>query len=69
MRNTILEHIYCPQGQSWSMGGDSDAQSVAAFLRFYTPNITGASVGHHIVEVRASHLSCRLQQLMVHAGY
>ena len=39
------------QGQSWCIGADSDAQTVAAFLRFYTPDIVGGSLGHHIVEV------------------
>ena len=40
------------QGQSWSIGGDPGAQTVATFLRFYTPNIVGASLGKHFVEVR-----------------
>ena len=39
------------QGQSWCIGADSDAQTVATFLRFYTPDIVGGSLGHHIVEV------------------
>jgi len=34
------------QGQSWSIGGDPNAQTVATFLRFYTPNIVGASLGN-----------------------
>jgi len=42
------------QGQSWCVGADSNAQTVATFLRFYTPNIIGGSLGHHIGEVRAT---------------
>ena len=42
------------QGQSWCIGGDSNASTIASFLRFYTPDIQGASLGSHIGEVRAS---------------
>ena len=45
-------HPQTMQGQSWSIGGDPDAQTVATFLRFYTPNIVGASLGKHFFEVR-----------------
>ena len=39
------------QGHSWSIGGDQDAQTVATFLQFYTPNIVGASLGNKTIEV------------------
>ena len=39
------------QGHSWSVGGDPDAQTVATFLRFYTPDIVGASLGNKTIEV------------------
>ena len=39
------------RGQSWSMGGDANASTVATFLRFYTPAIIGGSLGNHIVEL------------------
>ena len=39
------------QGHSWSIGGDPDAQTVATFLRFYTPDIVGASLGNKSIEV------------------
>lgn len=42
------------QGQSWCIGGDSNASTIASFLRFYTPDIQGASLGSHIGEVCAS---------------
>ena len=45
------------QGQSWCVGADSNAQTVATFLRFYTPNIIGGSLGHHIGEVRPTPLN------------
>ena len=50
-----IPHFYTcmhVQGQSWSIGGDPGAQTVATFLRFYTPNIVGASLGKHFFEVR-----------------
>jgi len=42
---------YNTQAHSWSIGGDPDAQTVATFLRFYTPNIVGASLGNTTYEV------------------
>ena len=33
------------------MGLDSNASTVASFLRFYTPGIVGGSLGHHFAEV------------------
>ena len=39
------------QGHSWSVGGDPDAQTVATFLRFYTPDIVGPSLGNKTIEV------------------
>ena len=54
-------HRQMMQGQSWSIGGDPGAQTVATFLRFYTPNIVGASLGKHFVEVRLFfHLFCQI---------
>ena len=44
-------NTFIVQGHSWSIGGDPDAQTVATFLRFYTPNIVGASLGNKTIEV------------------
>ena len=41
----------CMQGQSWCIGGDSNASTIASFLRFYTPDIQGASLGTHLASV------------------
>ena len=41
------------QGQSWSIGGDPGAQTVANFLRFYSPNIKGASTGNKTFDLTA----------------
>ena len=38
------------------MGADSNAQTVATFLRFYTPDIVGGSLGHHFGEVRTEYI-------------
>jgi len=53
----LLSHSLT-QGQSWSIGGDPTAQTVATFLRFYTPNIVGASLGKHFLEVIQYTLCC-----------
>ena len=39
------------KGQSWSIGMNKDAQTVANFLKFYNPSIVGGSLGSHIGEV------------------
>jgi phospholipase B1 len=39
------------RGLSWAIGGDPNATTLATFLRYYTPNIQGASLGEHIVEL------------------
>ena len=45
----------CMQGQSWSMGMDEGAQTVANFLKFYNPSIIGGSLGQHLTEVSTTH--------------
>ena len=50
----IINGPFCyllEQGQSWSIGMESNAQTVANFLKFYSPSIIGGSLGHHIGEV------------------
>ena len=39
------------QGQSWSIGMDSNAPTVANFLKFYSSSIIGGSLRHHIGDV------------------
>jgi hypothetical protein len=36
------------RGESWSIGGDNNATTLANFLKFFNPSIVGASVGAHI---------------------
>ena len=43
--------LFILQGQSWSIGMDEDAQTVANFLKFYNPSIVGGSLGYHLSEV------------------
>jgi phospholipase B1 len=39
------------RGKSWNIGGDQNATTLANFLRHYTPDIQGFSLGEHVVEV------------------
>jgi phospholipase B1 len=39
------------RGLSASIGGDTNAVTLANFLRFYSPNLQGPSLGQHIVEL------------------
>eukprot|EP01111_Echinosteliopsis_oligospora_P007538 TRINITY_DN2273_c0_g1_i2.p1 TRINITY_DN2273_c0_g1~~TRINITY_DN2273_c0_g1_i2.p1 ORF type:complete len:222 (-),score=57.57 TRINITY_DN2273_c0_g1_i2:153-818(-) len=39
------------RGQSWSIGGDENATTMANFLKTYNPNVVGMSLGHHFVEL------------------
>jgi len=39
------------RGQSWSIGGDSDAVTLANFFKYYNSSVQGASLSNHIVEV------------------
>jgi phospholipase B1 len=39
------------RGLSWDIGGDSNATTLANFLRYYNPSIQGFSLGSHIVEL------------------
>lgn len=39
------------RGASWAMGGNPNVSSIANFLKRYSPNIQGASLGTHWVEV------------------
>jgi len=39
------------RGQSWSIGGDSGAITVANYLKQFNPDIQGAAQGSHLVEV------------------
>jgi hypothetical protein len=55
------------RGQSWSMGLDSNASTVASFLRFYTPGIVGGSLGNHSVEVCI--MFCAGDHELLHAWY
>lgn len=37
------------RGKSWAIGADSNATTLFNFLKFYTPNLIGGSVGSHVV--------------------
>ena len=52
------------QGQSWSIGMDKDAQTVANFLKFYNPSIIGGSLGSHIGEVSHTEDKLKITYLM-----
>jgi len=39
------------RGLSWSIGGNPGAVTLANFLKFYNPNLQGASQGSHLVEI------------------
>jgi len=39
------------RGLSWSSGGDPGAVTLANFLKYYNPNIQGASEGSHLAEI------------------
>ena len=39
------------RGQSWLIGGDANAQTLATFFKNYSPKLVGASVGNHMVEL------------------
>jgi phospholipase B1 len=39
------------RGQSWSIGGDPNATTLANFFKNYSPEVQGASVGVHTPEV------------------
>ena len=51
----VCHYATCMQGQSWSIGMDEGAQTVANFLKFYNPSVTGGSLGQHLSEVSAMH--------------
>ena len=38
------------RGKSHSIGGDPNATTLANYLKFYSPDIQGASLGQHVVE-------------------
>ncbi|CAG8794772.1 12065_t:CDS:2, partial [Gigaspora rosea] len=48
--NTTMKlHEY--RGVSYAMGGDIGAVSIANFFKHYSPELKGASLGYHLVEV------------------
>ncbi|RHZ86068.1 hypothetical protein Glove_55g17 [Diversispora epigaea] len=49
--NNYLEELYEYRGVSYAMGGDDGAISLANFYKHYSPELRGASVGNHIVEI------------------
>jgi len=38
------------RGHSYAIGGDTNAVTLANFLKFYSPDIQGASLGNHLLE-------------------
>lgn len=43
--------LHALQGLSWSIGGDPNATTIPGFLKTYTPDLIGASLKSHILEV------------------
>jgi len=39
------------RGQSWAIGGDENATTLANFIKYFNPNVTGYSLGKHFVEL------------------
>jgi len=39
------------RGQSWSVGGDENAVTVANFIKYFNPSLVGYSTGKHLVEL------------------
>jgi len=39
------------RGQSWAIGGDKDAVTLANFFKYYNSSVQGSSLSNHIVEV------------------
>ncbi|KAJ3309208.1 hypothetical protein HDV04_006315 [Boothiomyces sp. JEL0838] len=46
-----IQNLDEDRGVSWSMGGDDGAITIANFVKQYSPNVVGASVGKHIVNL------------------
>lgn len=47
----LFEDLQEYRGQSWCIGGDANASTIGSFLRFYSPEVQGLSLGHHIGEL------------------
>lgn len=45
--NSVLPRLDEYRGVSYSTGNDPGAISIASILLHYSPNLTGASIGHH----------------------
>lgn len=43
------------RGKSWAIGGDPNTATLANFIKKYSPNLRGASVGSHFVEICADY--------------
>lgn len=50
-RGSLVKDLIEYRGQSWSIGGDVQAYTLPSILRHYNPDVVGASVGQHEVEV------------------
>lgn len=50
-RQDGIKDLYEFRGISWFIGGDPNAQTIYSFLRHYTPDIIGGSLGSHFVEL------------------
>ncbi|CAG8601318.1 4500_t:CDS:2, partial [Cetraspora pellucida] len=49
--NNTANKLYEYRGVSYAMGGDTGAVSVANFFKYYSPELKGASLGYHHIEV------------------
>ncbi|XP_065192572.1 phospholipase B1, membrane-associated-like [Sycon ciliatum] len=50
-QGTVFKDLIEYRGQSWSIGGDAQAYTLATIIRHFSPDLVGASLGSHQVEV------------------
>jgi len=46
-----IHNLYENRGISFAIGGDPDAITIANFIKYYSPELIGSSIGDHLVEV------------------
>lgn len=50
-----LDNLDEDRGVSFAMGGDPGAVTLATLMKYYQPNLHGASLGEHLVEASNFH--------------
>jgi phospholipase B1 len=46
-----IYNLHENRGVSFSIGGDPDAVTIANFIKHYSPELIGSSIGDHLVEL------------------